>query len=82
MKQKIFLVVAVCVAFFVGAVSWIFVAGYRRPVVELPVAPPVERCVSAALARLRRWAGTVGIRLGRLFLKRTFERTRSFLPIT
>ena len=41
MKQKIFLVAAVCVAFFVGAVTWIFVAGYRRPVVELPAAPIV-----------------------------------------
>ena len=42
MKERAFLVVAVCVAFFVGAVTWIFVAGYRRPVVEIPVAAPVR----------------------------------------
>ena len=39
MKERAFLIVAVCVAFFVGAVTWILVAGYRRPVVELPVSP-------------------------------------------
>jgi alpha-galactosidase len=50
MKQKIFLVVAVCVAFFVGAVSWIFVAGYRRPVVEIPVAAPASVAVGASPA--------------------------------
>jgi alpha-galactosidase len=42
MKERAFLVVAVCVAFFVGAVTWIFVAGYRRPVVEIPVATPAR----------------------------------------
>ncbi len=50
MKQRVFLVVAVCVAFFVGAVTWIFIAGYRRPVVEIPVAAPVSAAANGSLA--------------------------------
>jgi alpha-galactosidase len=50
MKQRIFLVAAICVAFFVGAVSWIVLAGYRRPVVELPAAAPVSVAAATALA--------------------------------
>jgi alpha-galactosidase len=42
MKERAFLVVAVCVAFFVGAVTWIFVAGYRRRVVEISAGPVYE----------------------------------------
>jgi len=47
MKQRIFLVVAICAAFFVGAVSWIVLAGYRRPVVELPASPAVRAAPGA-----------------------------------
>jgi alpha-galactosidase len=47
MKQRIFLAVALCVAFFVGAATWIFVAGYRRPVVDAPAAPAVDAATTA-----------------------------------
>jgi alpha-galactosidase len=50
MKERAFLIVAVCVAFFVGAVTWIYVAGYRRPVVELPVGPTINVAASPSLA--------------------------------
>src|ERR1700722_6551434 len=50
MKERAFLVVAICVAFFVGAVTWIFVAGYRRPVVELPTAAPINVAAASGVA--------------------------------
>jgi hypothetical protein len=42
MKSRIFLGFALAAAFFVGAVSWVGLAGFHRPVVELPAAAPAN----------------------------------------